>query len=60
MSDLDGGLQIAGLVAFVDPDALPLVLLQLADRGVQLFVLAADLNLTAAVDVENVGFFCFS
>ena len=60
MSDLDGGLQIAGLVAFVDPDALRLVLLQLADRGVQLFVLAADLNLTAAVDVENVGFFCFS
>ena len=32
MTDLDGGLQIAGLVAFVDPDALRLVLLQLADR----------------------------
>ena len=32
VSNLDGGLQIAGLVAFVDPDALRLVLLQLADR----------------------------
>ena len=41
-----------------EPDVERLVLLQFADRVVQPFVPAADLDFIAAVNVENVGFFC--
>ena len=48
-----------GFVVVHDPNRLRFVLLQFSDRVVQTFVPAADLNLAAAVNVENVGFFCF-
>ena len=60
MPNLDGCMQITGVVASVDPDALRLFLLPFAHRVVQPFVPAADLDFVAAVNVENVGLFCFS